>query len=1039
MTCIFCSGRTAETDRFCASCGAALGPDAGQQESRKTVSILFLDIVGSTTLADRLDPEPLQQIMDRYFAACAASVTAHGGVVEKFIGDAILAVFGAPAAHEDDAVRAVRAAADALDRLGDLNAELAASYRVKLEARCGICTGEVVVVTTPGGDFRVVGDAVNTASRLQTAARPGEILLGADTATMVRSQVGIESVAAMALRGKAQPVPAWRVTSPVLTGDDSPAHAAPFIGRVDELEELRQSLRRAKRRQQTCLVTVLGVPGIGKSRLVQEFLTALPDGEVTVLSGHCSAYGRGITYAPLAEMLGSFSGGWTALARMLGEDSLAARTLATIMAEPPAGSTGPVGVEDIAWAVRHLLDLLGRTRPVIMVWEDLHWSEETLLDLIDNTATWLDDVPVLMLCVARTELLESRPAWGGGKPCAMTVELGPLTYEQCATLVSELAMHGEVYPQEYDDIYNRVAVQCDGNPLFAELILDVFAETAPSVQIPPTIAALLGARLDQLPGRERTLLELAAMIGRDFSRDALLAMAGAEEIDDAAADELTDRLVRRRILRRGSSGTFRFTQSLLRDIAYGCTSKSRRERWHEFLAQWLSEQGKDGINVAYHVEAAHQLLKELQPGDPGLPRLAAEAAGALIAAGMSALTRKDLPAAIPLLERGRELLEPGDARHTALALHICDSGVGLWGDERPLAALVAAEAALSGDHRNAATCAIQRCIIVLRLGTAPPEQVAAEAGRLAASLESDAGDHLSWCRLHQLQAYLHLVAERATLADASLRLGLARARALADDYEEERLLCAICELAQWAPTHVRDGLRLCAALSDRFAANRTLLVPVLVARAHLTVLAGDIDGARRSLAAARACVGDLHLDLADAAVMEMFGFVESLAGAHDESEAHYRQSLNVLRVARHAPDTQNTEVRIAWELFNQGRTGAAALALDGIEAGGEVTSLRARIVATALRGRIASARGRHDEAIVMAREAQTLSDGTDDLCLAGQALADLATVLRAGGMPEEASAAGASAVRKFEAKGATLLAERVRGWLPLPGPGGSDE
>jgi class 3 adenylate cyclase/tetratricopeptide (TPR) repeat protein len=1039
MTCKACGGKTAQTDRFCASCGAALGSGAGHRESRKTVSIVFLDIVGSTALAERLDPEPLRQIMDRYFATCAASVTAHGGVVEKFIGDAVLAVFGATVAHEDDAVQAVKTAADSLDRLGELNAELAASYQVKLEARCGICTGEVVVVTTPGGDFRVVGDAVNTASRLQTAAGPGEILLSADTATMVRSQVGIESVAALALKGKAQPVPAWRVTSPDLADADRPAHAAPFIGRADELEELRQTVRRVKRRQQTCMVTVLGVPGIGKSRLVQEFLAAVPAEEATVLSGRCSAYGRGITYAPLAEMLGSFPGGWTALAQMLGEDSLTVRTLETIMAEPTAGSAGSVGVEDIAWAFRHLLDLLGRTRPVIMVWEDLHWAEETLLDLIDNTATWLDDVPVLLLCVARTELLESRPTWGGGQPCAMTVELGPLTYEQCTTLVSELAMDGDVYPQGYDDIYSHVAGQCDGNPLFAELILDVFAETAPSARIPPTIAALLSARLDQLPCRERTLLELAAMIGRDFSRDALLAMAGAEGMGGAEADELTDRLVRRRVLRRGSSGTFRFTQALLRDIAYGRTSKSDRERLHEFLAQWLSGQGKDGINVAYHVEAAYQLRKELRPGDSGLLRLAAEAAGALIAAGMSALARKDLPAAVQLLERGRELLPPGDARHTVIALHICDSGIVLRDDKRPLAALAAAEAALAGDHRNAATCAIQRGIVALRLGLAPPERVEKEAGRLTAALENDAGDHLSWCRLHQLQAYLHLVAERAALADASLRLALARARALADEYEQERLLSAVCELAQWAPTHVRDGLSLCAELSNRFAADRTLLVPVLVARAHLSVLAGDIDGARRSLAAARACAGDLHLDLADAAVMQMFGFVESLAGAHDKSEAHYRQSLAVLRAAQHAPDTQATEVTIARELFDQGRTAAAALALDGIEADDEVTSHRARIVAAALRSRIASARGRHDEAVVLARKAQTLSDGTDDLCLAGQTLADLAAVLRAAGRPAEASAAGTDAVRKFEAKGATLLAERIRAWLPGQGPEDSDE
>lgn len=1028
-TCARCGGSTAVSDRFCASCGTPLGQGTVRQESRRRVSILFLDIVGSTALAERLDPEPLRQIMDRYFAAGAESIRDHGGMVEKFIGDAIMAVFGATVTHEDDAVRAVRAAADTLDKLQALNAELFASYQVRLEARCGVCTGEVMVIVPSGDDFRVVGDAVNTASRLQTAAGPGEILLCADTAAMARTQVGVEAVAALALKGKARAVPAWRVTDPVPAGADGPARAAPLIGRDDELEELRQTFRRARRRRQTCLVTVLGMPGIGKSRLVTEFLASLADGEATVLSGTCSAYGRGITYKPLAEMLSSFPGGWAALTRLLDENSLAARSLATIMGEPPAGTVSPVSIDDIAWAVRYLLDRLGRARPVILVWEDLHWSEEALLDLIDNVATWLDDVPVLLLCVARTELLEQRPAWGGGKPCAMALELGPLTYEQSATLVSELAMTGDVYPQEYTGLYNDVAVQCDGNPLFAELILDVFAETAPSAQIPPTIQALLGARLDQLPAAERKLVELAAMIGREFTSDVLRVMAAAEGIGAPAADDLTTRLIRRRILQRGPSGTLRFAQTLLRDTAYAFTPKSQRERRHDFLADWFSARPGDEMAVAYHVEAACRLRRELRPGDPGLPRLAEAAASALIAEGISALNRKDLLAAIPLLERGRELLPPGDARHTALALHICDSGLQLWDSDRPFKALAAAVAALPGDRRNAATCAVEEAIVTLRLGLSPPREVAAEARRIAAVLEGDPGDHLSWCRMYQLEAYLHLIGERAASADASLRLALARARAMRDASEEERLLCAICELAQWSPSPVSDGLGLCATLTGRFAANRGLQVPVLVTHAHLAALAGDIDGARRSLAAARSCAGDLHLDLADAAVEEMTGLVESLVGAHDKAEAHYRESLGMLRAARHAPDTQNTEVAIARELFGQGRTGAAALALDQAQAGAGVVSPRARIATAALRGRIASARGQHDEAVAAAEGARALSEETDDPCLAGDTLLDLAIVLAAAGQPEAAGDEGVNALRKFEAKGATLLAEQVRGWL----------
>ena len=1031
MNCASCGAEVGAADRFCAVCGAPLESGVAQ-ETRKRVSVLFLDIVGSTALAEQLDPEPLRLIMDRYFAACAACIYEHGGAVEKFIGDSILAVFGAAAAREDDAARATSAAVSALGRLRELSAELGARYGVNLEARCGICTGDVVVIMQPGGDFRVVGDAVNTASRLQTAAGPGETLLDADTATMVRATIGIEPVAPLALKGKARAVSAWRVTDAV-AAENGHAPPHPFIGRADELEELAHTFRRARRSRQACLVTIIGSPGIGKSRLAREFIDTLPRDEVTVLSGSCSAYGKGITYKPLAEMLRSYPGGWAALAEHLGDGSgpgsKAARALSTIVGEGSAEPVSIAGVEDIAWAVQHLLEVLGRTRPVIMIWENLHWSEETLLDLIDHVATWVTDVPVLLLCLARTELLESRSSWGGGKPCAMTLEVGPLTFEESAALVSQLAMQGEVYPQESPDLYLRVAEQCDGNPLFAGLILDVFAETSVTTPVPPTIAALLGARLDQIPGQERRLLELAAVIGYAFTLEVLREMASADGIGADETQALTARLIQRRILRRSPAGALAFAQSLLRDITSGFTPKSRRERWHDFLACWLASHERDPMDLAYHVEASHTLRKQLWPGNPELPELASTAAGTLIAEGMNALKRHDFPAAVALLERGRELLPPGDPRHTGLALHISDSGIALWDAELPLAALAVAEAALPLDRRNTATCAIQRRIVSLRLGLAPPAQVAVDARMIEESLESDHEDNLSWCRLHQLQAYLHLFGELAAAADASLRLGLARAQAMDDGYEEERLLCAICELAQWAPRPVAAGLELCAALDRRFADNRALLVPVLLTRAHLTAIAGDVDGGRRLLATARDYTGDRHLDLAHAAVMELSGLLESLAGAHDKAERYLRQSLGVLRSVRSTPDTQNTEVAIARELFEQGQVAAAELALGEVELADEATSLRARIAARALHAKIASAREQHEEAVAAARSAQELSTGIDDLCLAGETLFDLAVVLARAGMAAEAAAESVNALRKFEAKGATLLAGRVHEWL----------
>jgi class 3 adenylate cyclase/tetratricopeptide (TPR) repeat protein len=1025
-------------------CGSPAHAGGVSREARKNVTVLFIDIVGSTALAEQLDPEPLRQLLDRYFAACVSAIDEHGGAVEKFIGDAVLAVFGAAVAHEDDAVRAVRAAAGSLAALHALNADVAASHGVRLEARCGLCSGEVMVITSPGRDFRVVGDAVNTASRLQNAAQPGEILIGAQTAAMVRGHVGIEPIAELRLKGKVSAVPAWRVTDAVLDEDDAALQpSSPLIGRDDELDELRRSLSRVTRRGQVRLVTVLGPPGIGKTRLVREFLAGLDTGAATVMSGRCSPYGRGITYSPLASMLDSLPGGWTELTRLLSAEAeigeRAIRSLTTIMrrpldhqaradssAPPDSEADGQAGVEEISWAARYMLETLGRKRPVIMVWDDLHWAEETLLDLIDDAATWLVDIPVLLLCVARTELLETRPAWGGGKPSAATLELGPLTHEQSAMLVSELVLHGDVYPHEHQEAYSRVAVECDGNPLFAELMLDVFAETRHGAQIPPTIHALLSARMDQLPDGERQLLEMASVIGREFTSGTLMAMV---EEEGTGAGGLMTTLVRRRLIQRVGKENFRFRQSLLRDTAYALTPKVRRERWHLMLARRFAEsaQGADSLDFAYHVETASLLRRDLAPGSTDLPELASPAADVLIAEGERALERKDLPGAAALLERGRALLAATDARRTPVALHICDAWLGLWDADRCLTAL-SAESAPGADRRTLATCAVQQCIVTLRLGLKTPESVAADAERIAVDLHGDADDDLSWCRYHQLQAYLHLVRENAAAAEMSFRSALTRAQAIEDVYEQERILCAICEVAQWTSAHIDRGLELCATLSRRFAANRALLVPVLVTQAHMTALAGHLDDARQTLSTARTYAGDLHLDLADAAVLEVSGIVESLAGAHDKAEIYFRRAAATLRAAPHALDARTADAAIARELLRQGRTDEAAATLGRLGQSDPGLSLRARIVTISLHCRIASAQGCHDEAVALATQARDLSDSVDDPCLAGEVLFDLACVLQAAGFLDRAASAAAQALERFTAKGATLLATRVRDW-----------
>ncbi|HXS67015.1 MAG TPA: adenylate/guanylate cyclase domain-containing protein, partial [Streptosporangiaceae bacterium] len=470
MTCATCKTPLADDAKFCSSCGNPTTAQEIAREARKNVTILFVDVVGSTTLGEMFDPEALDQILLRYFAAASSCIEAHGGQTEKFIGDAVMAVFGAAVSHEDDALRAIRAALDTLTKVSELNVGLMASHRVRLEVRIGIASGECMVRIKAGGDFKVTGDPVNTAARLEPRAKPGQILVDPVTASLVKNSVELEPAGLLELKGKKEPLASSRVIGLQLPKDligGSPG--VPMIGREDDLEDLQAAYRRMTKRSQLNLVTVIGAPGIGKSRLVRDFVADLmPDG-ITVLTGRCSAYGRGITFKPLAEMLDGYGGGWTKLTQLMehgGDDARRATDcLSGIVLYNPDAPAEPTGIEEISWSVQYLLEQLGRSSPVVMVWEDLHWAESTLLDMIDHVVNWLTDVPVMLICVSRPDLLETRPSWGGGKPSSLTMELNPLSPAQCAELVAELAGREEVTAHQQEAICERVAAECEGNPL----------------------------------------------------------------------------------------------------------------------------------------------------------------------------------------------------------------------------------------------------------------------------------------------------------------------------------------------------------------------------------------------------------------------------------------------------------------------------------------------------------------------------------------------------------------------------------------------
>ena len=589
LTCPVCGKENPDGFKFCGFCTASLTEVSPAREQRKTVTVLFCDVTGSTELGERLDPEALRALLARYFERMGGIVERHGGTVEKFIGDAVMAVFGVPVVHEDDALRALRAAVEMRDAFPDLG----------MQGRIGVTTGEVVTGTV---ERLATGDAVNIAARLEQAAQPGEILIGEATLRLARDAIEVEPVEHLALKGKAEPVRAYRLLS--AHGEEGSVRhlAGPMVGRETELRRLADAFGQALDDRSCQLFTVLGTAGVGKSRLVAEFLGSL-DGAL-VVRGRCLPYGEGITYWPVVEVLKQLPPAET--------DPVASETVRALAANEELVSSS----DEIAWAFRKLLEAVAAETPVVCVFDDVHWGEETFLDLVEHVADLSRDAPILLLCMARPDLLDRRTGWAGGKVNATSVLLEPLAPEETEQLIESLA-HLD------DDLRRRILDAAEGNPLYVEEMVALVQESGGGeVTVPPTIRALLAARLDQLDVSERDVLERGAIEGRIFHRSAVQALAPE---DSQVTARLTS-LVRKEFVRPDKSelpgeDAFRFRHLLVRDAAYDGLPKAARAELHERFAGWLVEHGRDLVEldeiVGYHLEQACRYHAELGVADAG--------------------------------------------------------------------------------------------------------------------------------------------------------------------------------------------------------------------------------------------------------------------------------------------------------------------------------------------------------------------------------------------------------------------------------------
>jgi hypothetical protein len=516
-------------------------------------------------------------------------------------------------------------------------------------------------------------------------------------------------------------------------------------------------------------------------------------------------------------------------------------------------------------------------------------------------------------------------------------------------------------------------------------------------------------------------------------------MLAVDDVGDSQAQEIVGRLAARRLISRVSSDGFRFDQALMRDTAYQLVPKSRRERLHLLLAARLAQladsEGNDSpddpVALAYHVETANLLRRELRPGDAELPELAAKAAEILAGEGMKALHRTDLPGAAALLERARSLMPPADERQLPLMLYISDCWYRLAEPEQAIAVLD--PSAVVDRRRGELVCAIARSTVELRQGLATQEEITARADQYAAELRDRPHDDLAWCRLHQLLGQLHCCVDRSAKSEGEFRLALDRARAMRDGYEEDQMLAAICEMTQWSPTTVSAGLRLCAEMSERFAANGHALVAVLLTQARLTGLSGDLQGARAALADARDHLNELHLDIADAIVLAVTALVDSLAGEHRTAEMSYRNCQGLLLEMGRPRDAATYEAYAARELFNQGKVHETGAALGMLSARTDLMDLRTKIMVDALGTRVAAASGLAAHVVDLAISTAKLSEQMDDLCLQGDCYADLAIVAAQAGQQAQAAQAAADALDRYLAKGATRLAVRAQRLLAVLG------
>ena len=1066
--CPSCNEENPDKFRMCGFCGSPLQVAPLPDEARKTVTVVFCDLKGSTTLGEQLDSEALREVLAVYFSAMRRVLERHGGTVEKYIGDAIMAVFGLPRMHEDDALRAVRAALEMKAALAGVNHRLAAAWGVTLSNRTGVNTGEVVAGDASTGQRLATGDTVNVAARLEQAAPEGEVLIGESTYRLVRDAVEVSPVPPLDLKGKSEPVPAYQLLA--VTGGEAITRRAdlPLVGREAELAAALETFRSCVDEGRCRLLTVVAQAGLGKSRLIAEILRSIGDG-ARVVRGRCLSYGDGATFLPLVEAvqraagIGSEDDDGQALVK-LGELAGADRPdVAERLASLMGLSEASFGRDELMWAARALFESLAAAQPLVVVFDDIHWAEPTFLDLIEHVVDSASGAAIFLLCAARHELLDERPDWCGSGGTRRRIELAELSPAEIAVVVENLTGAARLP----ETLRARITSVAEGNPLYVEQIVSMLADegvlrtdrghlelvgAAEHIAIPDSISVLLASRLDLLSDQQLGVLTSASVIGMEFGVDSLLALSPEGEepsVIHSSLDALeAKRFVRRRAAAGGGDGptgatgagdgpgvreaTHEFAHVLVRNVAYERLLKRNRAGLHERYADWLTDRSATRLAeleeiIGYHLEQSYRSLGELGPLTDAARATGKRAAGHLAAAGARARGRADMPAAANLFRRASGLLAEDDPARPRLLLGAGEALTEAGELEAADRALVAARdsALVLGDAALARVARLATQYLRYTTGSESAERVLGDVERMMPGLEAD-GDHDGLARAWRLLAYLHWAGSRYGKGSEAAERATEHATAAGDEVLARSFLGSLATVAVFGPTPVDEAIKICESVIARTHGDRKATAIAEAALGHLEAMRGNTDRARQLYRRSRASLEEFGWRLCAALTSLDSADIEVLGGDLDAAEAELRKDMASLEAMGEHHFIAQAAALLGDVLYRRGEDVSADELTTFAQVHASEDDVGAQFVWRCVRSKLLARRGDAEEGLRQMAAALEVIGASDQLDLQGKGLLDLAEIQQLLGDTNGACSSLEAARERFVEKGNVVLAERAR-------------